>query len=302
VRPPRTLAAYAERFLQSARGRLKYRSWEAYQSNLQNHIVPAFGPQTPLQNITRAAVRDFVQERLAAGYKVGAVLTIFKCLRTLLSTAVDEEIIDANPALRLTRLFPRRDPNPRGKAMSREHVAHFLAVARRRHPQIAGLLFVLARCGLRLGEGLALRWEDVDLAERVLHIRHSLDYRHHLDSPKSGRGRAVDLSRAAAACLAELQEAADLSVPWVFPSPRGRPWCRSYINRVIAAVLEEAGLPRHYRAHALRHTFASLLADHGVSAWTIRDLLGHRDLVTTQLYVELRERHLEAVDRLDALA
>ena len=67
----------------------------------------------------------------------------------------------------------------------------------------------------------------------------------------------------------------------------------------VVAVLEEAEVPRHYRAHALRHTFASLLADHGVSPWTIRDLLGHRDVTTTQLYVQLRERHLVEVDRLD---
>lgn len=223
---PRTLGPYAERFLTTTRHRVKWRTWERYESALRLHIVPAFGPDTPLVNLTRGVLQDFVTERLGAGYAPRTVRVHVKVVSALLSAAVDENLLDANPAFRLARMFAHRDSEPREKAMPRAELERLLA--------------------------------------------------------------------------ATLRVDADTSVPWIFASAQNpsRPWSRTHIWRTLRRVCAAAKLPP-YSAHAFRHTFASLLADEGVSPWALRDLLGHHSVAITERYVRLRARHRDAVELLD---
>jgi integrase/DNA-binding XRE family transcriptional regulator len=295
-----TLAAYAARFLRQIRQRRKFRTYEGYENLLRNHVLPAFGAETPLTAIRRAAVKDFLTERAESGYARAMVFNMLRVLRALLNAAVEDELLEGNVALRLTKYLPRAQTDPREKAMPREHLERFLRAVRRRHRLLGFLYLILARCGLRLSEGLALRWEDVDLEGRLLHVRHALDYRYHLDTPKSGRARTVDLGQDACAALRAMLALADPGVPWLFPSSLSplRPWSRAHVRRVMLRVLAEENLPLR-TCHALRHSFASHLADQGVNPWVLKELLGHHDITVTQGYVHPVSRHREAVELLD---
>jgi len=88
---------------------------------------------------------------------------------------------------------------------------------------------VLSRTGLRLGEALALRWEDLDLIAREMRVERALGPAGEVDTLKSGHGRTVDLGTSACELLRRLlaAEARDAlergrSCPWIFPSRRLR--------------------------------------------------------------------------------
>jgi len=148
--------------------------------------------------------------------------------------------------------------------------------------------------GLRLGELIRLQWADVDVAGRSLVVRKS----------KTGRGRVVPLCTAAMEALAQQRELTG-DMGYVFPSrqtwrggwryvdrPRASNWWRRAIRPLQCAVPKfRQGMGRCSTGrgwHLFRHTFASRLAQAGVSIWKICSWLGHSDVRTTRIYAHLR--------------
>ena len=162
--------------------------------------------------------------------------------------------------------------------------------------------------GLRLGELIRLRWDDVDTARRTLLVRRA----------KGRRPRAVPLSAAGIAALEDqrrvLAARGAEAIGWVFParqtwrggwrfknSPRTRNWWKRAIEpirRAIPRFTEDAAGCRTGRGwHLLRHTFASRLAQDGVSLYKIAQWLGHRDVRTTQIYAHLQQGYDPDIER-----
>ena len=148
--------------------------------------------------------------------------------------------------------------------------------------------------GLREGELLALRWENVDLEAGVLQVRRVLSEARSgriFEAPKSGKGRSVRLTRKGLAALRahrkrQLEERMSRAGLWqeqglVFPSSVGTPLSARNLQRHFKAVLERAGLPKSTRFHDLRHTCATLLLKQGVHAKYVQEHLGHADIALT---------------------
>ena len=161
-------------------------------------------------------------------------------------------------------------------------------------------LFVLAvTAGLREGEILGLRWQDLDLAAGKLAVRRSLDYggkEPAFELPKNGKGRSVKLTRRAGEALkrhraAQNEERLRLGTLWedhglVFPGHGGQPM-RSYslTGGPYLRLLKRAGLPEKTRFHDLRHTCATLLLKRGVHPKLVQELLGHKTIsITLDIY------------------
>jgi integrase len=172
-------------------------------------------------------------------------------------------------------------------------------------------VLTLARTGMRLGEACALRWADVDLVSGIAVVRAAF-WRGRLQVPKSGTGRRVDLSRQLLATLEasvdEQRAAAEVErrppSAWLFASPTGRPpdtdaFRRGPWRRLFVA----AGIPYAW-PHSLRHTYASLLIQHGESLAYVKAQLGHRSIqMTVDVYGHLvAGENRSAVDRLDDAA
>jgi integrase len=107
----------------------------------------------------------------------------------------------------------------------------FLAAAERVAPLFAPIFLTLARTGLRIGEALALQWDDLTLAARELRVARAVS-RGRLETPKSGLARTVDVSRELAAVLRRLQVTRKADAlrrgsalpPWVFCTQAGHPY------------------------------------------------------------------------------
>ena len=157
-------------------------------------------------------------------------------------------------------------------------------------------LFTLAvTTGLRRGEMLALRWEDVDLEAQVLRIKRSLSETRagtserglSFEPPKTNKGkRSVALTPYAVSLLAKYRksrDSGDRAKPGdlIFPNPQGAPIRPRSLTQHFKRISKRAGLPATTRLHDLRHTAATLLLSKGIHPKIVQEILGHSTISIT---------------------
>ena len=162
-------------------------------------------------------------------------------------------------------------------------------------PQWHLMILTALRTGLRQGELIPLRWDDVDLPGSKIRVRRSV-WKGHVSTPKSGRFREVPLS-------APLEQAfkahRHLRGELVFCAGDGSMLTYTGIRWPLWRACKRAGL-RKVGWHALRHTFASHLAMKGIPLKVIQELLGHSTIEMTMRYAHLAPCvHQDAVDALE---
>ncbi len=151
------------------------------------------------------------------------------------------------------------------------------------------------RTGMRQGELLALRWEDVDLVARRLLVRQAY-VRGVIGTPKNGKGRVIPLSRDA---IITLKAHRHLRGEYVFCQEDGSLLTKGMCKHPLWRACRRASL-RRIGWHCLRHTFASHLAMRGKPLKVIQELLGHSTIEMTMRYAHLAPVvHQDAVDALD---
>ena len=150
------------------------------------------------------------------------------------------------------------------------------------------LLVVLWRCGLRLGEALALRPKDLDPEAGTLVVQRG----------KGGRRRVVGVDAGTAALVGrwlETRRKRGIAGGPLFCTLGGRPMDQSYVRHLLPRLARRAGVERRVHAHGLRHAFAVDLVRSGAPLYVVRDALGHASVATTQVYLSRVGAH-EAVD------
>jgi integrase len=213
----------------------------------------------------------------------------------MLSDAVDDGILLANPALNLGRR-QRGRPDKLSAAdrirnirpMSQAELGKFLAAAKEAVPFYAPLFLVLAHTGLRPGEAFALQWTDLDFVDRRIRVERVWS-KGRVETPKTGRSRMVDMSEHAVRTLRRLRVEREKEKlkhgwrdmpPWVFCTEAGTPLDESRVRKNYSAALEKAELSG-FRVYDLRHTFASLLLAQAAPITYVAAQLGHSKPTTT---------------------
>jgi len=278
-----TFADYADGWYERAEMMHKHGTRAVYGSLLKP-LKAAFGDKM-LAEITRTDVREFCHAKLQEGLSPGSVRVMKGVLCAILNVALEDELIDRNPAAKSGKFLPKTDTSR--PFLSPEAAQALLATARETDPDLYPYLFVMLRAGLRIGEARALEWGDVDLTKKTITVNRT-DYMGHVGTPKGGRPRTIPLSAELEAALrAHRAKTAAASLKsgrkLVFPDPMGRPLRGGVVNERLTKCLAAAGLPR-MTSHALRHSFGTHLSLVGATAPFVRDALGHRELGTTNLY------------------
>lgn len=271
------LDVYLERWLAS-RTTLAPRTVESYRSRVTHHIAPAVGRI----RLSDLEVVD-VQEMVDAVAKTHSAQTAKHC-RNILSSALRQavrwQLVTVNVARAVDAPVVRRKmPKP----LPTDQVQAFLD-ATADDPRHA--FYVLAfTTGMRRGEMLALRWEDIDWKRRQVSVNATLRqvsrWRFRRDPTKTERStRTVPLSDLAYDALKAHQKVAP-STLFVFARPDGRPWPPAEVTREFQARLTAAGLPK-IRLHDARHTAAALmLDDNGGDLRAVAATMGHSSIQTT---------------------
>jgi site-specific recombinase XerD len=200
---------------------------------------------------------------------------------------LDRGLVERNPAAlvpgpRQVRTLPATLSEPEMEELFDRPV-----VADPRRLRDRALLELLYGCGLRASEACGLRIADVDADEGTVRV-----------TGKGGKERVVPLGGAAADALGRYLRTGRprLGRPAtdrVFLSVRGRPLGPTDVRRALRRELDAAGLAQR-PPHALRHTFATHLLEHGADLRSIQELLGHASVGTTQVYTHVSVRHLRA--------
>jgi len=171
--------------------------------------------------------------------------------------------------------------------------------------------FVLERAGLRLGEAIELRLNDVNIKRREIRVARSLcRVTRKAKVPKSGHGRTVEMSTDLARVLEDVIArrrreglAEGDTNPLLFPSETGPPYWHRNVERRFHRVLKTAGLASHHTPHDLRHTYATLLLERGVDVQWLQAQMGHASIQTTvDEYGKWMKPRKGLADRLDAPA
>ncbi|MFG2638215.1 tyrosine-type recombinase/integrase [Streptomyces sp. NPDC048362] len=288
--------------------RRKLSTYDKYETHVRLYLVPLLGTKR-LESLSVADVRRFIT-RMQNAHTAATAKEAHRVLRTAITAAVREELITRNVA---SLVEPPRVKQREIRPWSLEETLTFLEAARR-DPLYAAFVLAVAM-GLRRGELVGLRWTDVDLDNRVLHVRHQTQRRRgelYDDDPKSRRSRVVPMP---ALCLAPLRwhrlrqrEAFKRTgVAWsesgyVFATRNGRPVEPRNVYRSFTRVAADAGL-RVVRLHDARHGTATLLTAAGVAPRVIMEILGHSQIsITMDVYTHVvQDTQREAISHMDRL-
>jgi integrase len=292
-----TTGEYLDRWLRdSVKGTVRETTHANYSYITRTHISPALG-RVKLKSLTPAHVRGFYGEKARTDLSAATVRKMHVVLRKALSQAVSDGIIPRNAA---DGVKPPRvsAPGEEIRPLTSEECGAFLEASR--GERLEALCVLAVHCGLRVGELLALRWEDADLeaAKPALMVRRTLTRGEEGRgwvvgaSTKSGKGRRVRLNRPAVAALKDhrkrqLEERMRLAGLWrdqglVFPSETGSLLNPSNLrNRSFKRIKARSGVREDLRFHDLRHTCATLLLREGVNVKVVSEMLGHASITIT---------------------
>lgn len=283
------VSLYLERWLADAvRHSVRPRTYENYDLCIRR-LLPHIG-RVRLRSLTPEHIQHALGKLLDGGLARRTVRQVHMVLRRALKQAVLWRMLPTNPS---DAVKPPRADRKEMRTLNEVEVRHLLAVTvgMRDH----GLWVLLVTTGLRLGEALALRWSDIDFAERRAVVGRAVQHQRGVGlafvEPKSARSRrTVPLPPETLQALEGQRRANDddrrnAGSQWqandlVFPNPVGRPRNMTYRAISFHAALKRAGLPR-LRLHDLRHTAATHLLTKHVHPKVVQDLLGHSTIAIT---------------------
>ena len=346
--PPtrKTLAQYLEEWLaKDAKPNVKPRTYDRYKEIVEVHISPAIG-DVRLDKLTPALVQGLLAAKREQGLSGRTCLHIYRVLHRALNVAVQWGLVGRNACDAVRP--PKADEEP-PVGLSPEQVEALLEAARtieekrpdgtveHRPNRLYPLFLTAVHTGMRQGELLALRWEDVDLDAGVALVRRALEKsgkQPAFTTPKNHKPRVVPLASEVVEALRHLQVEQEIERAFfgkdyedyglIFCQPNGRPLdghslTRWHLKRLVKKVNERATeleekakaegvtltkrpvrLPENLRFHDLRHTFVSRALQAGANPRAVSEIAGHHDPgFTLRRYAHaLPEDTKEAVQRL----
>ena len=258
-----------------------------YQGILKNHVLPKFG-KAPVNEITRLMVKSFLMKKFNDGFASSTVTHIKNTISSVLSLALDDEVILSNPGHNIGKIFKKQQSKLTIEPYTQEELKKLLDTAKINFTKHYPMFLTLARTGIRLGECTGLQWKDIDFENRFINIERGFS-KGKIETPKSGQSRKVDMSLQLTDVLKKVLRQRKIDtlkngwgdVPeWVFVTDAGKPCYESYPRRVFYRVIEKAGL-RKIRLHDLRHTYATLRITKGDNVADVSKQLGHHSVKFT---------------------
>ncbi|MBX7105415.1 MAG: tyrosine recombinase XerC [Gemmataceae bacterium] len=263
---------------------------KSYREDL-NRAVEWFASRTggtfAVDKVAPRQVRAYLAHLHEQGFARTTVARRLASLRSWLRWLCREGILKQNPAAGL------RGPRQEKKLPHFLTAKDLLALLDSPDASESGvrdraILETLYSAGLRVSECIGLEIADIDTDEGVLRVR--------------GKGKRERLAMLGPPSLKALNEwldvrrvwlsAAGKDTPAVFLNTRGTRLTTRSVGRLLEKYLKQTGLDPRTSPHTLRHSFATHLLDNGADIRSVQELLGHRNLTTTQVYTHVSTQRL----------
>lgn len=266
---------------------------KSYREDLELLIVyldEAFGRVPTPAELTSLDLRGYVAWQTESGYAKSTIARRLASMRSLFRFAQREKLVENNPAK------PLRNPRRSRKLphfLSTDELNKLLSAppsTQKMGLRDRAILETMYSAGLRVSETVGLSDGDLDLVEGVVRVR-----------GKGKRERLAPVGSFAAKALQQWRVVRELSdkephdarAP-VFVNKFGRRLTTRSVARMLEKYLAETGLDQRTSPHTLRHSFATHLLDRGADIRSVQELLGHKSLVTTQIYTHVSTASLRA--------
>jgi integrase/recombinase XerC len=270
---------------------LTLKSYREDMQALVEYLQDSRGCLPDAAEISTLDLRTYVAAMHEAGYAKTSISRRLASLRSFFRFAQREGLATQNPAK------PLRNPRPERKLphfLTTDEIQKLLDGPPANRPsglRDRALLETMYSAGLRVGELVALNDEDLDLETGVARVR--------------GKGRKERLSHLGSYAVRAIRywlaarklhprEAAARGKAPVFTNKFGRRLTTRSVGRMIEQLLLQTGLDQRTTPHTLRHSFATHLLDRGADIRSVQELLGHKSLVTTQIYTHVSTAGLRA--------
>lgn len=272
------------------------RTIEEYERDLElffNWLEPLFAEGMALPEIDARTVREFLAYlRQQKGYTAAGLNRKIACLKGYFTYLELEKILLASP---MARIRSAKEGKLLPKVLSQDEVSLLLdtvdeCVAQAKHPHLAlrdrAIFELFYATGIRLSELVGLDRDDLDFSAMSMRV-----------IGKGNKERVVFFNHSAAEAVRE----------YLASTPRAQAGGPLFLNRygarlsqrgveiLFANVLQRSGLDKHASPHTLRHSFATHLLEEGSDLVTIKELLGHESLQTTQIYTNISKQKMKAV-------
>lgn len=272
------------------------RTIEEYESDLglfTEWLEPLFQDGLPFQELDTRTIREFLAHlRHDRQYTASGLNRKIACLKGYFAYLETEKILSSNP---MSRIRSAKEARLLPKVLSQNEIELLLETVEDRikstkNPHLAlrdcAIFELFYASGIRLSELVGLDVSDLDLNRRTMRV-----------IGKGRKERVVFLN----------QTACDAITEYLHATPRGNASGALFLNRygarlsqrgvekMFTQVLKESGLEKHASPHTLRHSFATHLLEGGSDLVTIKELLGHESLQTTQVYTNLSKQRMRAV-------
>ena len=240
-----------------------------------------------LEMINREDIGAFIEAEQDRALKPNTVNTRLRTLYAFLNFLIQNDVLHPDLLKRKLRI---KLPDALPRAIDPEDIKQLLAVLK--VPRDRALILTLLRTGMRIGELLNTRVQDLNLKEQCIEI---------FEAQKNRVGRVVFLSKDAQGALKKWLKLKRPQTDYLFYGRRGRPLCYEAAREIFKKYLDQAQLShKPYSLHCLRHTFASEMLNGGMSLQSLQDLLGHSDIEMTRRYARLtdntrREQYYKAM-------
>jgi excisionase family DNA binding protein len=237
-----------------------------------------------LEKISSEHLRKYIEER-RKNVSPATVSIDVRTLKAAMQLAVEREHLEENPFKKFKNLRQERKPV---KFLSRNDLDKLLGAVQEEYLKKLFVFGVLT-C-MRRGEIIFLKWDDVDFERGSISIHPANDHR-----TKFNKERSIPISPQ----IEELLKSIENRGPYVFINDKGERLLEDFVTKKFKAYCRETGLDESIHFHSLRKTGATWAAANGATPLSIRELLGHSSIRTTEIYLGVpAESVRDAVERI----
>lgn len=287
--PQQTVEQFLKQWLETYKPGVRIRTYERYETFVRLHVVPVIG-RIQLQKLTAQHIQALYAKKLEEKLSPTTVNVLHAMLHKAFDDAVRWGLIARNVC---DLVSPPRRAHYEIRPLTMEQAQQLMAAAKGHNMEA---LFVLAlTTGMRRGEILALKWQDINFSQNTLQVRRIFTRapgnRYIEAEPKTQKSRrsvmlppfAVDLLKQHR--IRQLEVKLQAGAQWqehdlVFCTSLGTPLNPSKMIDRFNTLLKKAGLP-HIRFHDLRHSAATILLSMGIHPKVVQELLGHNQISMT---------------------
>lgn len=259
----------------------KYSEFQNKQCILSAHLLPSFG-RKPINKISNSDVENYKAQKIKAGLAPSTInnhlIVLSRCLK------VAQEQDDWNETLKLPRIKLLKVKPQKFDSLTEAEGQLLLDNC---EGILKDMILVALKTGLRFGELTALEWTDVDFLNNQITVAKAIS-RGRVGATKGNKIRYIPMLDE----ISQLLSSKAKNAGYIFAKESNQPLSHTLCIKRLHRLCKKVGL-RNIGWHTFRHTFASHLAQRGVSIMSIKELLGHADIRTSLRYSHLNQSVLK---------